>query len=173
MLYKIITPRAKKIFKLILIHFSNKKLKRCCRQNYTKSLAAKKHTKEGYNIGNNRNGSFSKTMAIENVGQVVLNIPRDINAQFEPRIIAKGQTISSKIEEAILGMYNRAMKTADVCNQVKDIYGLDISETTVTNITERIMEVAKEWQQKVLEPVYFGRINTNMPSLYGKKKGKI
>lgn len=89
-------------------------------------------------------------MAIENVGQVVLNIPRDINAQFEPRIIAKGQTISSKIEEAILGMYNRAMKTADVCNQVKDIYGLDISETTVTNITERIMEVAKEWQQKVL-----------------------
>lgn len=118
-------------------------------------LGYSKHSKEGYNSGNSRNGSFSKTIATENVGEVVLNIPRDRNAEFEPRIIAKGQTISSKIEDAILGMYSRGMTTSDVCNQVMDIYGLDISETTVSNITERIMEVAKEWQQRALEPVYF------------------
>lgn len=47
------------------------------------------------------------------------------------------------------------MTASDVCNQVKDIYGLDISETTVSNITEPIMESAKEWQQRALEPVYF------------------
>lgn len=118
-------------------------------------LGYSKHAKEGYNSGNSRNGSFSKTIATENVGEVVLNIPRDRNAQFEPRIIPKGQTISSKIEDAILGMYSRGMTTSDVCNQVQDIYGLDISETTVSNITERIIEVAKEWQQRALEPVYF------------------
>ena len=118
-------------------------------------LGYSKHAKEGYNSGNSRNGSFSKTITTENVGEVILNIPRDRNAQFEPRIIAKGQTISSKIEDAILGMYSRGMTTSDVCNQVQDIYGLDISETTVSNITERIMEVAKEWQQRALEPVYF------------------
>lgn len=118
-------------------------------------LGYSKHAKEGYNTGNSRNGTSSKTITSENVGEVVLNIPRDRNAEFEPRIIAKGQTISSKIEDAILGMYSRGMTTSDVCNQVQDIYGLDISETTVSNITERIMESAREWQQRALEPVYF------------------
>ena len=118
-------------------------------------LGYSKHAKEGYNSGNSRNGSFSKTINTENVGEVVLNIPRDRNAEFEPRIISKGQTISSKIEDAILGMYSRGMTASDVCNQVQDIYGLDISETTVSNITERVMELAKEWQQRTLEPVYF------------------
>jgi putative transposase len=118
-------------------------------------LGYSKHTKEGYNTGNSRNGSFPKTITTENVGEVVLNIPRDRNGEFEPLIIPKGQTISSKIEEAILGMYSRGMTTSDVRKQVLDIYGLEISETTVSNITEGIMASAKEWQQRALEPVYF------------------
>ncbi len=118
-------------------------------------LGYSKHQKEGYNSGNSRNGTFSKTITTESVGDVVLNIPRDRNGAFEPTIIPKGQTISSKIEDAILGMYSRGMTTSDVRNQVKEIYGLDICETTVSNITERIMESAREWQQRTLEPVYF------------------
>jgi len=118
-------------------------------------LGYSKHTKEGYNTGNSRNGSFPKTITTENVGEVVLNIPRDRNGAFEPLIIPKGQTISSKIEEAIIGMYSRGMTTSDVRKQVLDIYGLEISETTVSNITEGIMASAKEWQQRTLEPVYF------------------
>ena len=118
-------------------------------------LGYSKHAKDGYNSGNSRNGSFPKTITSENVGEVLLNIPRDRQGEFEPRIITKGQTISSKIEDAILGMYSRGMTTSDVCNQVLEIYGLDISETTVSNITERIMDSAREWQQRALEPVYF------------------
>ncbi len=118
-------------------------------------LGYSKHTKEGYNTGNSRNGSFPKTITTENVGEVVLNIPRDRNGAFEPLIIPKGQTISSKIEQAITGMYSRGMTTSDVRKQVLEIYGLEISETTVSNITEGIMASAKEWQQRALEPVYF------------------
>jgi putative transposase len=118
-------------------------------------LGYSKHSKEGYNTGNSRNGSFSKTINTENVGEVVLNIPRDRNGAFEPMIIPKGQTISSKIEEAIIGMYSRGMTTSDVRKQVLEVYGLEISETTVSNITEGIMASAKEWQQRTLEPVYF------------------
>jgi transposase-like protein len=114
-----------------------------------------KHAKEGYNSGNSRNGTFSKTVTSENVGDLVLNIPRDRNAEFEPRIIPKGETISGKIEDAIIGMYSRGMTTSDVCAQVQEIYGLEISSSTVSNITERIVESAKEWQQRPLEPVYF------------------
>jgi transposase-like protein len=118
-------------------------------------LGYSKHTKEGYNTGNSRNGSFPKTITTENVGEIVLNIPRDRNGEFEPLIIPKGQTISGKIEEAITGMYSRGMTTSDVRKQVLEIYGLEISETTVSNITEGIMDSAKEWQQRALEPVYF------------------
>jgi transposase-like protein len=118
-------------------------------------LGYSKHAKDGYNTGNSRNGSFPKTITSENVGEVVLNIPRDRNGEFEPLIIPKGQTISSKIEEAIIGMYSRGMTTSDVRKQVLEVYGLEISETTVSNITEGIMESAKEWQNRALEPVYF------------------
>lgn len=118
-------------------------------------LGYSKHAKEGYNSGNSRNGSFQKTINTENVGEVLLNIPRDRNAEFTPQIIPKGETISSKIEDAIIGMYSRGMTTSDVCNQVEDMYGLSISATTVSNISERILESAKEWQQRALEPVYF------------------
>ena len=118
-------------------------------------LGYTKHTKEGYNTGNSRNGSFPKTVTTENVGEVLLNIPRDRNGEFEPQIIPKGQTISSKIEDAIIGMYSRGMTTSDVRKQVQEIYGLEISETTVSNITEGIMASAREWQQRPLEQVYF------------------
>jgi transposase-like protein len=118
-------------------------------------LGYSKHTTEGYNTGNSRNGTFSKTITTENVGDVLLNIPRDRNGEFEPQVVPKGETISSKIQEAILGMYSRGMTTSDVRKQVEEVYGLEISETTVSNITERIMESAREWQQRSLEPVYF------------------
>lgn len=118
-------------------------------------LGYSKHSKEGYNTGNSRNGSYPKTIITENVGEVVLNIPRDRNGEFEPQIIPKGQTISSKIEEAVIGMYSRGMTTSDVRKQVLEIYGLEISDTTVSNITERIVESAKDWQKRTLEPLYF------------------
>jgi len=118
-------------------------------------LGYSKHTTQGYNTGNSRNGTFSKTIITENVGDVLLNIPRDRNGQFEPQVVPKGETISAKIQEAILGMYSRGMTTSDVRKQVEEVYGLEISETTVSNITERIMESAREWQQRSLEPVYF------------------
>lgn len=118
-------------------------------------LGYAKHSTDGYNTGNSRNGTSQKTLSTENIGDLVLNIPRDRNGEFEPTIVRKGETISSKIEDAILGMYSRGMSTADVRHQVEEIYGLEISATTVSNITERIMDSAKEWQQRALEPVYF------------------
>jgi putative transposase len=118
-------------------------------------LGYNKHEKVGYNSGNSRNGTYKKRIYTENVGEVLLNIPRDRNAEFEPIVVAKGDTISSKIEDAILGMYSRGMTTSDITHQVEEIYGLDISETTISNITNRILTTIKEWQQRPLEAVYF------------------
>lgn len=118
-------------------------------------LGYEKHSKEGYGSGNNRNGSFKKTIKTDHLGDLVLNIPRDRNGEFEPQLIPKGQRMSDKLEDAITGMYSRGMTTADIRDQVKEVYGVDISEGTVSNVTNRVLEHVKEWQNRPLESVYF------------------
>lgn len=117
-------------------------------------LGYEKHSKDGYGSGNSRNGSFSKKIKTDNLGDMVLNIPRDRNGEFEPQLIPKGQRMSDKLEEAITGMYSRGMTTSDISSQVKDIYGVDVSEGTISNVTNRIIELVKEWQNRPLESVY-------------------
>ncbi len=118
-------------------------------------LGYEKYSKSGYGSGNSRNGSYSKTLKTDTLGDVVLNIPRDRNGDFEPQLIPKGQRMSDKLGEAITGMYSRGMTTSDISQQVKDIYGVSISEGTISNITNHMLEHIKEWQNRPLEPVYF------------------
>jgi len=118
-------------------------------------LGYQKHSKEGYNSGNSRNGSYLKKVKTESLGDMVLNIPRDRNSEYSPRLIPKGQRMSDKLEEAIIGMYSRGMTTSDISEQVKHIYGVDVSEGTISNVTSRIIEHVKEWQARPLEPVYY------------------
>lgn len=114
-----------------------------------------KHSREGNNSGNSRNGSYPKTLKTATLGDMVLNIPRDRNSEFSPQLIPKGSRMSDKIEETIIGMYSRGMTTADISEQVKEAYGVNVSEGTISNVTNRITEHVKEWQNRPLEPVYY------------------
>jgi putative transposase len=118
-------------------------------------LGYEKHSPEGHNSGNSRNGSYSKKVKTESLGDLVLNIPRDRNSEFEPQLIPKGARMSDKLEESIIGMYSRGMTTSDISRQVKEVYGVDVSEGTISNVTNRIIEHVKEWQNRPLEAVYF------------------
>lgn len=118
-------------------------------------LGYEKYSREGYGSGNSRNGSYPKTVKSESLGDMVLNIPRDRNAGFEPQLIPKGERMSEKLEQAIVGMYSRGMSCSDIGAQVKEIYGVSVSETTVSNITNRLSEHITGWQNRPLEAVYF------------------
>lgn len=118
-------------------------------------LGYEKHSKEGHNSGNSRNGSYTKKVKTESLGDLILNIPRDRNSEFSPQLIPKGSRMSDKLEEAIIGMYSRGMTTSDISQQVKEVYGVEVSEGTISNVTNRIIEHVKEWQNRSLEPVYF------------------
>ena len=113
-----------------------------------------KHDASGKNSGNSRNGSSRKTLKT-NLGEVPLDVPRDRNATFDPIIVPKHQRMSQKIEHAIITMYSRGMSTRDIEATIKEIYGVDVSEGSVSNITSAVLEDIKEWQQRPLEPVYF------------------
>jgi transposase-like protein len=117
-------------------------------------LGYEKHAREGFNTGNSRNGLSKKTVKSESLGDMVLNIPRDRNSSFEPQLVPKHQRMSNKIEETIIGLYARGMTTSDIEEQVKDLYGVEVSTSTVSNVTNRILEQVKAWQCRPLEPVY-------------------
>ncbi|WP_083729623.1 IS256 family transposase [[Flexibacter] sp. ATCC 35208] len=118
-------------------------------------LGYEKHSPEGRNSGNSRNGSYKKKVKTESLGDLVLNVPPDRNSDFEPALIPKGQRMSDKLEEAIIGMYGRSMTTSDISEHVKEVYGVEVSEGTISNVTRRITEHVKSWQSRPLDPVYF------------------
>jgi transposase-like protein len=117
-------------------------------------LGYDKHAREGFNTGNSRNGVSKKTVKCESLGDMLLNIPRDRNSSFEPQLVPKHQRMSDKIEETIIGLYSRGMTTSDIEEQVKDLYGVEVSTSTVSNVTNRILEHVKAWQTRPLESTY-------------------
>jgi putative transposase len=118
-------------------------------------LGYEKHSPEGYNTGNSRNGTSKKKVKTDSLGDVVLNIPRDRKSTFEPKLVPKHERMSDKIEQVIVGMYSRGMTTRDIEDQVKEIYGVEVSEGTISNVTNRLIDNIKQWQIRSLESVYF------------------
>ena len=103
---------------------------------------------------NSRNGHSSKTLRTS-YGDVEVAVPRDRKGEFEPQLLKKNQTsVSQDIEEKILSMYAKGMTTGDIETHIQDIYGIEVSDTTISRIADKILPIAKEWQQRPLEAVY-------------------
>lgn len=106
------------------------------------------------NTENSRNGHSKKTLRTS-MGKVEIDVPRDRNGDFEPKILPKNQTsISQDMESKIISMYAKGMSVSDIEKHIRDIYGLEISDTTVSRITDKVLPAAKEWQQRPLESIY-------------------
>lgn len=117
------------------------------------ALGYGKYNNMDKNNDNSRNGYSKKTVKTE-LGAVELNIPRDRNGDFEPKIVPKHQRSVNGIEDKILGLYATGMTTRDISEQIKELYGVDISAETVSNITNRILPLVSEWQNRPLEKTY-------------------
>jgi transposase-like protein len=117
-------------------------------------LGYQKHQSKDKAGDNSRNGYSNKSLKT-NIGNIPLEVPRDRESSFDPVIVPKHQRMSARIEQAIITLYSRGMSTRDIEATVKDIYGIELSEGTVSNITNTILESIKQWQQRPLESVYF------------------
>lgn len=102
---------------------------------------------------NRRNGYSGKTIKSE-LGPIALEIPRDRNGEFEPKIVPKYQRNINKIEDKVMALYATGMTTRDISEQVKNLYDVDISAEMVSNITNRILPIVSEWQNRPLEKTY-------------------
>ena len=117
-------------------------------------LGYSKYDYKNKETDNSRNGHSSKRLRTS-FGEVDVSVPRDRKGEFEPQVVKKNQTsISQDIEEKILSMYAKGMTTGDIETHIQEIYGISVSDSTVSRITDKILPVAREWQQRPLESIY-------------------
>lgn len=102
---------------------------------------------------NYRNGYTKKTVKTQ-LGEVDIKVPRDRNGSFEPKIIGKYDRNADGMEDKILALYACGMSQRDIAEQIKELYGVEISPELVTKISEKIMPEVTAWQNRPLEPVY-------------------
>ena len=102
---------------------------------------------------NYRNGSTKKNLKSE-FGEFEFETPRDRNGEFEPKIVPKNVRDVSGIEDKIISLYARGLTTREINEQIQDLYGIEISATMVSNITDKIIPEIKEWQDRPLDNVY-------------------
>lgn len=102
---------------------------------------------------NYRNG-YSKKNLRSSFGDVDLDVPRDRNGEFEPKIIKKYETVCTELDKKIISLYAKGMTTSDIQAEIEDLYGITISPSMVSRITDKVMDSAVEWQNRSLEKVY-------------------
>lgn len=105
-------------------------------------------------IDNSRNG-YSKKKVKSSFGEIELNIPRDRNSEFEPKIVPKYSRDISNLEEKVISMYGLGMSTRDINKHIQEIYGVDVSAEMVSKITDKIIPLVEEWQNRPLEDIYY------------------
>ena len=103
---------------------------------------------------NRKNGKSTKTMK-SSVGEFELDVPRDRNGSYEPQIVKKHQThISDHIEQKILSLYALGNSYSQISEHIQEMYGLEFSKATISSITDKVIPLLKEWQQRPLEAIY-------------------
>jgi putative transposase len=119
----------------------------------TDHLGFEKYDQKAKTIDNSRNGFTQKTVKSK-YGEIDLDVPRDRKSEFEPQVVKKRKKDISGLEEKIISMYAKGMTTRDIQAHIKDLYSYDISPETVSSITDKVLERAREWQSRPLEPIY-------------------
>lgn len=117
----------------------------------TEHLGYEKH---GASEGDNaRNGTRSKTVLTE-VGAVQIDVPRDRDGSFQPKIVRKRQRRLDGIDEIVLSLTARGLTTGEVAAHFDDVYGASVSKDTISKITDKVIEEMIEWQNRPLDRVY-------------------
>lgn len=116
-------------------------------------LGYEKHDVAGHNSGNSRNGTSRKTLKGE-AGEMTIEIPRDRNGTFEPKVIEKHQTRFEGFDAKILSMYALGVTVRDIQAHLLEMYGVPVSAGLISQVTDSVQEGLKEWQDRPLEALY-------------------
>ncbi|RJR13043.1 IS256 family transposase [Candidatus Parcubacteria bacterium] len=116
-------------------------------------LGYTKGDRKNKDTDNRRNGYAEKTVKTK-FGEMDIEVPRDRKGEFEPLVVPKNKRDISGIEEKVISLYARGMSTRDIHEQIKDLYGIELSAEMVSKITDHMLPQIKEWQNRPVEPIY-------------------
>ena len=116
-------------------------------------LGYEKNDVAGNNTGNSRNGSFPKTIQTEH-GESTIQIPRDRNGEYEPVVVPKHQSRGLSIEKLVISLYAKGMSVSDIEEELRSIYEITLSGSSISIITNKVTQAAQEWQNRPLERQY-------------------
>ena len=102
---------------------------------------------------NARNGTTKKTVRTD-FGKIEIDIPRDRQGDFNPTLIKKHERTLNGFDDKVISLYSRGMSTRDIQAHLKEIYGVDVSSTFISTVTDSVLDEVKQWQQRPLEPIY-------------------
>jgi len=103
--------------------------------------------------GNMRNGRSKKTLKGE-FGEIPIEIPRDRDGSFEPKLVGKHQTRWTGFDDKIISMYARGMTVREIQGHLEEMYGTEVSPTLISSVTDAVMDEVKAWQMRPLDPLY-------------------
>jgi putative transposase len=128
-------------------------LERAMRAELTEHLGYEPHDSAGDNSGNSRNGKSKKTLKGD-FGELPIEVPRDRDSSFEPKIVPKGQTHFDGFDDKILSLYARGMTTREIQAHLEEIYQVEVSPALISSVTDAIIEEVKVWQNRPLDALY-------------------
>lgn len=137
----------------VIEQLKKKLLERALKGEMNHHLGYSKHSKEGYNSGNSRNGATSKKIITEN-GEFEVEIPRDRESTFEPQIIKKHQRRFEGFDDKILSMYARGMTNREIQGHLEEIYSVNVSPDLISTVTDEIMPEVNDWRNRPLNSIY-------------------
>lgn len=106
------------------------------------------------NLGNKRNGKGRKTLKTAS-GEITIETPQDRHSNFEPQIVKKRETVlADNLAPQIIGLYGRGMSLRDISIHIEEMYDVEVSAATLSEITDRVIPQVKEWQNRPLDEVY-------------------
>lgn len=130
----------------------------CIKENKNNEVV--KYLLENYDIKNANDIAYALKDMFKDTIQTMMNaefdltIPRDRNAEFEPQIVPKNKRDISGIEEKVINLYGKGLSTREISDSIEDIYGVQLSATMISNITDAVLEEIEEWQKRPLKEVY-------------------
>src|SRR6476646_196911 len=116
-------------------------------------LGYERYEAKGRNSGNSRNGKYKRSVRSSGGGKSEIAVPRDRNGEFKPKILHKYETSSNELEDKIVTLYAQGMTLSDICESLREMYGVDVSQATISAVTDKDWPLVEAWQKRSLASV--------------------
>ena len=137
----------------IFAHLFANTLEQMLEAELSEHLGYEPYEAKGRNSGNNRNGKYTKKVR-SSEGETTIQVPRDRNGEFEPQLVKRYTANTNELEDKIIGMYAKGMTVRDIQETLQELYGIDVSPTTLSAITDKVWELVESWQSRPLASLY-------------------